>query len=67
MKKWLMLGVLGAAVVATAGFSSLPVASQEHEPTDAEVDAQVDARLHEVMRELLAAQRSEASTAARGR
>ena len=64
MKKWLTLMVLGAAVAATAGLSSRVAAQPEVEPTAAEVEAKVDERLREVMHTLLAAQRSNASTAA---
>lgn len=67
MKKWLMLLVLGTAVVAVAGLSSQPAPLPAGEPSEAEFEAHVDARLHEVMEGLLASQRSEARTAALGR
>jgi hypothetical protein len=67
MKKWLTLLVLGMAVVAVAGLSSQEAPPPAEEPTEAEFEAHVDARLHKVMQELLAGQRSEARTAALGR
>ncbi|WP_224245308.1 hypothetical protein [Hyalangium gracile] len=59
--------VFSAAVAGTVGLSSRVVAQPEREPTDAELEAKVDARLHEVMRAVLAGQRSEARTAALAR
>jgi hypothetical protein len=67
MKKWLMLLVLGTAVVAAAGLSSQQAPLPTEGPTEAEFEAHVDSRLHEVMQSLLAGQRSEAPTAALGR
>jgi len=67
MKTWLMLLVLGTAVVAAAGLASQQSPLPEGEPTEAEFEAHVDARLHEVMQGLLAGQRSEARTAELGR
>jgi hypothetical protein len=67
MKKWLTLLVLGTAVAAVAGLSSQEAPPPAEEPTEAEFEAHVDARLHEVMQDLLAGQRSEALPAAPGR
>jgi hypothetical protein len=67
MKKWLTLLVLGTAVVAVAGLSAQEAPPPAEEPTEAEFEAHVDARLHEVMQGLLAAQHSDALTAAPGR
>jgi hypothetical protein len=63
MKKWLTLMVFSAAV-ATVGLSSRVSAQPDSEPTEAELSAHVDARLQEVMRAVLAGQRSNAPTAA---
>jgi hypothetical protein len=63
MKKFLTLLVLGTAVVAVAGLSSQQAPLPAAEPTEAEFEAHVDSRLHEVMQNLLAGQRSEARTA----
>jgi hypothetical protein len=67
MKKFLTLLVLGTAVVAVAGLSSQQAPLPAGEPSQAEFEAHVDARLHEVMQDLLAGQRSEARTAASSR
>lgn len=63
MKKWLTLLVLGTAVVAVAGLSSRQAPVLAEEPSQARFEAHVDARLHEVLKGLLAGQRSEAGTA----
>jgi hypothetical protein len=67
MKKWLTLLMLGTAVVSVAGLSSQEAPLPAGEPSEAEFEAHVDSRLHEVMQNLLAGQRSEARTAAFGR